>query len=183
LHNAQKRDSLAALTPTALQALWFDLGSDDGPKSYAAINSLVDHPNESIPLLRTELKRISPPSEQKMAHLIAELSSDEEKSSEKAFSDLDELGEVALPALRQAVDHPPSRKVRHSIEELIQYNMIEVLAPSPARRREMRGIEVLELTRTDEAKRVIEDLARGDPAARRTQLAKEALARISSGPR
>ena len=76
--------------------------------------------------------------------------------------DLQSLGELVEPALRQTLENKLSLEARHRIEQLLA-GLTEPVAP-PDRLRVFRALEVLEYLRTPEAVRALQELAKGAPA-------------------
>lgn len=165
-----------ALTRRELSGLWADLAGDDPEKGYAAVRSLAASPKTAVPYLRSAFTPARHVDEGQVARLIADLSGDEADKQKKALDDLDEVGEPALPQVRKALEGRPAAATQRRLRQLVDWNYRESTAPSPARLRELRALEALQLAGTPEAWKVVEELARGDPGARRTQLAKSALA-------
>lgn len=103
------------------------------------------------------LGRLSPAgsvSEQETTRLISDLDSNEFAVREQATRKLEELGELAEPALRRAIKKPPSLEVRRRSEAL--------LAKVPgARWRVVRAVAVLEHVERPEAHAFLESLAKG----------------------
>jgi hypothetical protein len=105
--------------------------------------------------------------------LVADLDGDDFSVREKASGELRNMQELAGPALRAALGGQPSAELRRRAEEL--------LAHVEGRADEQSGgrvLEVLERFGTPEAKRLLEELAAGDPGARQTQEASAALRRL-----
>ena len=87
-----------------------------------------------------------------------------------------------MPALRKALDGRPPLETRRRLEQLLEKQELGRWAPAPEGLRLGRALEVLERAATPEARRVLEALAAGAPAARLTQDARGALARLSRRP-
>jgi hypothetical protein len=97
---------------------------------------------------------------------------------------LEKLGDVARPALRRVLEGKPNLEVRRRVEALLK--KIEDGPPAAEEVGALRAVEVLEALGTAEARRLLEDLARGDKGARLTQEAGAALQRLGRrlvGPR
>jgi hypothetical protein len=89
---------------------------------------------------------------------------------------LEGLGELAEPALRQALAGDPPLDLRQRLERLLAL----AAKPSPAGQlRPLRAVEVLELIGSPAARQVVEALARGAPDARLTGAARSAALRLA----
>jgi hypothetical protein len=95
---------------------------------------------------------------------------------EKARRELAELGELAEPALRQALSDKPSLEARRRIQALLDNLRAPVTRPELLR--SLRAVAVLEDIASSETRRVLEQLARGTPEARLTREAKASLRRL-----
>lgn len=94
---------------------------------------------------------------------------------EAALASLTELGEVAEPALREALTRGPTLEARRRIEPLLEYRRL-LVNPSTLGRR--RGIHVLEKIGTAAARELLRTLAGGEPEVRSTRDAARALLRL-----
>jgi hypothetical protein len=99
---------------------------------------------------------------------------------EQAAQELDELAELAEPALRRGLAHQPTPEARRRIAHLLQKRANEF--PAPGQLRALRTIEVFERIGSSEAKKVLEQLASGASKARLTRDAKASLARLAKRP-
>jgi hypothetical protein len=107
------------------------------------------------------------------------LGDDEFAVREAASRDLAEGGEDVESALLKARAGQPSPEVARRIEALLA---ALGNAPPPDRRRELRGVWVLELIGTSAAEKILVELATGDPDARLTCEAKAARSRTALPP-
>ena len=115
----------------------------------------------------------------KLAQWLADLDSDAFDTRKKAEAEIEKLGEPARPTLEKVLASQPSVEVRRTAERLLAK-----LNPtgSPAQRRMLRAVEVLEHIATPEARAVLESLAKGAPEALLTREAKAALDRLARRP-
>jgi hypothetical protein len=151
---------------TEVEAAWADLDSTDAAKAYAAIWALTAAPQEALARLRGFLGQVARPDAAHIKRLIASLDDDSFGVREKATAELGGLGDLAVPALREALAANPSAELRRRAER--------ALAWPP---RQVRALEVLEHMDWLEARTALEPLAKGDPEARLTRDAKAALER------
>jgi hypothetical protein len=107
---------------------------------------------------------------------MTDLDSDQFAVRAKATTELEQWSELAEAALRKALADQPSLEVRRRVQLLLE--RLDGPITSPERLRAMRAVEVLEHIDTPEARRLLEQLARGAPAALLTKEAKASLGRL-----
>jgi hypothetical protein len=153
--------------------LWEDLGGD-AATAWRAVARLAEAPAEAAALLRG---RVRPVAADGLARLLADLDSKQFAARENAARELAELGRDVEPALREAMgDKGTSLEKRRRLERLLA----DAAGPFPAETlRALRAVAVLEHLATPAAREVLRSLAGGAPAARRTQEARAALARLA----
>jgi len=163
-----------------LERLWTDLAGEDAAKGHRAVWTLAAVPSKAVPFLKDHLHHVSSVDAKEVQRLIADLDSVQFATRAAAGKKLAALGEQAEPALRQALEGKPSLEVRKRLEALradaerAGHGMVrsaEVL-------RTLRAMRALEAIGTSEARQVLHPLAGGDPAARTTRCAQEALRRL-----
>jgi WD40 repeat protein len=159
-----------------LTALWDDLAAADAGKAYRATWRVTSDPAASVPFLA---KRLRPAKEDAalLAKLLAGLDSDEFAEREEATRRLKELGDLAGPALRAANEGVLSAEARQRVEDVL--HKLEGPVEAPQLARGLRGVEALEHVGSVEARRLLEELAAGAPAARLTREAKASLQRLA----
>ncbi len=170
---ASKHEPLAA---KELESLWTDLADADAAKAWQAVWRLSDAPNEVLPLLRDRLHAIRTISVDAMQKLAADLDAESFARREAAEKRLKELGRLAEPALRAALRAKPSLEQQRRIEELLSALPETPPPPSAEELRQLRALIVLERIGTPEARRVLEDVAKGPQSARLTRQALAVLA-------
>ncbi|HEV3259355.1 MAG TPA: hypothetical protein VG013_20990, partial [Gemmataceae bacterium] len=111
---------------------------------------------------------------------IAELDSRRFGVREKAAQELEKLGEMAAPALRQKLADQPSPEVRRRVKGLLE-RLAQGSLPCDQLRL-LRAVEVLEEISTSEARQLLETLARGAREARLTQEARASVERLTRRP-
>jgi hypothetical protein len=166
-----------ALTPSDLDACWSDLMSEDAAKAYDAVWHLIAAPEQAVPFLQKHLPPAPRPDEKRVQRLLADLNSDEFAVRQRATDELAALGETIAPALRQALAGKPELEVRRRAQQLLD----QTSDWNAERLRDHRAIQALEHIGTEPARALLEALAGGAPAARRTEEAKAALRRLT-GP-
>jgi hypothetical protein len=80
--------------------------------------------------------------------------------------------------LRKALEGEPSAEVRRQVTRLLE--QLSAHPPAPEVVRSIRAIEALERIGTPEARKLLEELAKGAPEAWRTREAGEAVARLKA---
>ena len=153
----------------------------DAVKAYRAEWELADQPAEAVALLRDRLKPVKAADAGTVRQLVAKLDASEFAEREKATEELQNLGCAAVPVLRQALKGEVSAEQRKRVEEVLA----AVTAPailSGDSLRQMRAVSVLERAATADARKLLSELAAGNPEARLTKEAAEAAVRMSRMP-
>jgi WD40 repeat protein len=166
------------LTSEETKQAWNDLSEADAAKGHRAIWSLIADPARALPLLRERLRPVSGVDPRRITHLIADLDSDDFTVREMSTRELRTLCELAEPALRAALKDKPSLELRRRGQGLLEE--IGNAIPSAESLRNLRAVAVLEYIANDEARQLLDALARGVAEARLTREAKESLARLCS---
>jgi WD40 repeat protein len=166
-----------ALTDQEAEALWADLAGNDAAAAYRAVGRLAESAGEAARVLK---ERVPPAAadERRVARLIKDLDSDEFAARQRAAAELEGFVELAVPALRKALDGKPSAEVRRQAEALLA----KVEAPTGEGLRRLRAVEALALAGGPEERKVLAALAAGAAEARVTREAREALRRLGEGP-
>jgi RNA polymerase sigma factor (sigma-70 family) len=160
-----------------LDALWADLAKPDGAAAFAATRKLLTDRAAAVELVKARVRPVPGADEDRVARLVVDLGS---KFAErrKAAAELEQLGELAVPQLKQALDGTPPLELRQRVEQLLAKATVPNLDGD--RLRDLRAVELLELAGTPEAKRVLEALANGAAGARLTREARAAANRMAS---
>jgi hypothetical protein len=168
--------AVGPLDAASLAERWKDLGSEDAARGQCAVGTLAAHPRQAVSFLATHLTPVRAADPKKVASLIADLGSATFKVREQAHTELEPLWETAAPAMRRALARQPSLEARRRLERLLD-NMSR--PQSPLRLRALRSLQALELIRTAEAGRILQDLAGGASDAWLTREAKAGVARVT----
>lgn len=173
-----KRWRVGPLSVAELNELWNQLGGEDASRAAQAIWRLEAGTGECVPFLREHLAPASPLTHGRLARLITDLEDDQFAVRERASNELDTLGALAEPALRELLAGDPSPEVKRRVESLLEKRATQTL--SRAEVQCLRAIEVLERVGTVDAMLVVESLSKGAPEARQTQEASRVLRRMAA---
>lgn len=169
----------ASLSAKDLEVLWADLAHADGSAAWRAIGTLAADSKDSLPFIRKHLLAVAPVDARAIAQFVTDLDSDQFATREKAAEQLEKLGELAEPALRDALRDKPPLERRQRIDRLLEKLAAQRDNPSPERLRMLRALEALEYMDTPAARRALEELAKGAPAADLTNETNAALKRLA----
>jgi WD40 repeat protein len=162
------------LEPAELEKLWDELANPEVARARQAVLALAGVPAQAGPLLLARLRPVPRVPAERLSRLIGDLDSDAFTARQAARSELADLGELAKPALRKALEGRPTAEVRRSIAGLLEQTQCK--APL------LRALEVLERIGTPGARQVLEALAEGAPEARLTQEARASRERLARRP-
>lgn len=161
-----------------IAAWWADLAQRDAARAYAGIWRLTEAPPaQVIGLLRDRVKPVVEADFKKVRQLIEDLDSDNFKVRDGADRQLEDLGNAAVPALREAQAKNLPLEVHHRLEKLLARAEGPVRSPEILQR--LRAIQVLERLDSPEARRLLVELAAGMPHADETRAARRALERLA----
>jgi hypothetical protein len=158
--------------------LWSELDSEDAAQADLALWTLTAVPGRSVPFLKDQLSAVprGPKLAEALDELIANLDSEEFTLRVKASAEVARFGTLAEPALKKALEAKPSLEVRRRIEALLELLNKNRWTGMPLQ--SWRALAVLERIGTDDARQLLERLAKGDPDARLSQEAVAALERL-----
>jgi hypothetical protein len=166
----------AGLAAVELADRWRDLAGADSGSANWALWKLALSPQESLPLLREQLRPAVLASAGLTMRAIADLNDDDFAVRQKATQDLEVVGEGARNALEKALLEPASLEAKRRIEALLA--RLDAGPPAAKLLRELRALEVLEAIGTPEARKIVETVARGAPGMRLTREAQGTLDRF-----
>jgi WD40 repeat protein len=165
------------LPPDDLKRQWTALASADGVQAYRALWKMVAGGPQSVPFLADRLRPVHGADEKRLTRLIADLDSARFEVRNRAFDDLRQFGELAEPALNEALKKKPSLEVRRRLETLLEELERRILSPDELH--VLRALEVLEHFNSPEAQKLLQVLAKGAPQARLTREAGASLDRLA----
>jgi WD40 repeat protein len=164
----------------ALLDCWQDLQSPDAAKAYRALWQMADQPTAAVKFLDKHLEPARPLDQDKLDQWLADLASPKFPVRDKAFKELEKLGELAEPALTEALADKPDLETRRRLELLL--DGLHHSAARPEKLRQIRAVELLEALGTRPARDLLARLATAHPAHRMTCEAREALERLQHRP-
>jgi len=149
------------LTAETLERSWADLAGEDAGKAYQALLVLASDPNRAVPFLGQHLKPVPSPDPKRIQQLVKDLESSQFAKRKAAEAELDKLADASAAVLRKAVQDPSSLEVRQRLEQILK----GLERYTPDKLRLIRSVEALEWMGTDDALRLITELADGAPDA------------------
>lgn len=177
----------ARLSKEEVDAHWKELAGKDAGAAYRSICVLASDPSRTLPLLGRRLLTVrgKGPTAGEIAKLIHDLDSDEWEERERATEQLARMGARTLPALKKALAVPPSLEARKRLERLVAATDPTNLPAEDLVT--LRGVQVIEYIGTEEARSLLERLARnpsgGPRLVEEASLAVRRLKGGSTGPR
>jgi hypothetical protein len=165
----------ARLGADELRSAWDDLGGD-AAKAYRAAGALAAGPEQAVPFLAERVRPAAAPDAKRVAKLLADLDDESFEARAQASRELEKLGGLAEPALRQALAGRPSAEAKRRLTDLLDKAV--GATPTSEELRAIRVVEALEQAGTAAARRLLTDLAGGVAEARLTREAKAALQRL-----
>jgi WD40 repeat protein len=170
-------DTKPARTADELAKAWAEIGSSDAKGAFAAVRAMIGAPEEGAAFLSKHLRPVVAPDPKRIDRLLTDLDDNQFEVRDKARKELEKLEETARPSLESALAKGrPSLEQRTRIEQLLA----QLDPRSPDRLRAWRAVEVLEHIATPEARRLLEELAAGAPAAQATREARAARDRFAA---
>jgi RNA polymerase sigma factor (sigma-70 family) len=161
--------------PRSNAALWQAFGADDATKAYQAMWTMIAEPSNALGVLRQHLTPTPPSDPGRIQQLIERLDGAQFKDRVAATKALEELQDLAEPALRRHLAAgKPSLEARNRIEEILR----KVKAPSGEQLRSLRAIQVLEQIGDRDAQEMLRVLGTGAPGSRVTEHAQAAWQRL-----
>jgi WD40 repeat protein len=165
--------------PAELDRAWADLASGDARIAYDALCFLAACPEAAPAYMASRMPPPGPVDAKRLARLLADLDSSSFKERAKATTELQRLGWLAEPALKNVLANNPTEEVRRRVQGLL-----DLLAPSArpsmdtTRLRHLRAIEVLEYIASPAAVAVLESWTRGSLDVELTNAARASLKRL-----
>ena len=166
-------------TPAALAVAWDALASGDAAAGFRAVRLLAHFPDAAVPLLRGKLPPTAGPAPAEVAALVVALDAPGFADRETAEHRLKGLGELAGPALRDALKTSPSAELKQRADRLLA--RLDAGKPGPDHLRAVRAVEAAEWMGTPAARDLLARWAGGADGAVLTREARAALGRAAAG--
>jgi hypothetical protein len=158
--------------------LWSELGLTEVPRAYQAMCRLTTAGGQLVPGLQQQVQPILE-LQTRIQQLLADLDARKYAVRRKAAVELEKLGELALPALEQALEGKPSVETRLRMEQLLRrLQRSDDDKDFSGRLQLLRSIEVLEHVGTPQARKLLARMADRLPAPWGQREAKAALERL-----
>ena len=126
--------------------------------------------------MKDKLRRAEPADAQRLRRLLSDLDSNDFAVRARAQANLEELGDLAEPALRKALADQPTLEFRRRVEQTLQALRGPVARPDLLR--PLRAVAVLEDIGLPMSSALLEELASGAAESRLTQEARASLERL-----
>jgi WD40 repeat protein len=159
-----------------LAKAWADLAGADAKRAFEGRGTLALSPQEAIAFMKDKLRRAEPADAQRLRRLLSDLDSNDFAVRARAQANLEELGDLAEPALRKALADQPTLEFRRRVEQTLQALRGPVARPDLLR--PLRAVAVLEDIGLPMSSALLEELASGAAESRLTQEARASLERL-----
>ncbi|MCI0639450.1 MAG: WD40 repeat domain-containing protein [Gemmataceae bacterium] len=170
----QATKSLAA---DELRRLWKEIAGDDAGLASQAISAFASQGNVAVSFFKDHLRPIPPANADILAKLIADLDSDQLVVRQQATVAIEKIGDVAEPALEEALRGKLRLETQRRIEKILEGWLIEQM-PGPNELQQLRALEALERIKNSDARSLVAALAKGAAGARLTREAERMLKRM-----
>jgi hypothetical protein len=160
--------------PPALsgEGVWESLGGE-ASQAFLTIRWLLAHPNESTDLLGRQLKPTPRWDTAPVERWLKDLADPKFTVRETASAELAKRADIIEDRLRKEIA-ASAGEARRRLKALVD----RLDKPTAEELRRSRALEVLEQIDSDDARRLLKDLAKGEPAARFTLEARDTLRRM-----
>jgi WD40 repeat protein len=176
--NAEGRLALKEITAETAAELWKDVSAEDGARAWQAVLTLAAAPKEAVPFVEKQLKPEAAPDAKAIDKLIAALDADGFQEREDATEALIRAGRAAEDAVKKALANKPSAEAKSRLEQVLA-KLTGSAGPNMEEVRAARAVEVLEKIGTPEARKVLEEVAKGADS-QLTAEARSGLARVKA---
>src|SRR5262249_29248586 len=142
-----------------------------------ALGRLVSSPEQAVSFLGKQLRAGKAPDATRVERLIRDLDDEQLAVRAQATKELEALGDLAAPALKEALAGKPSGEAKRRLGALLG-RLNEASLPAETVR-QIRAVEALESIGNPEARRLLDKFAAGPPETHLTQEAKASLGRLA----
>jgi dipeptidyl aminopeptidase/acylaminoacyl peptidase len=163
--------------PPSVEKLWNYLGDGKAAVAHAAVWTMIRTPMQSVPFLSEQMKAVVGVPKETIARLVGALDADQFAVREKAQRELERFGELAVPALRKAMEDGRDLEFQRRANQLLEKLVVEIVPSHQLRLG--RALTVLEQINTPPAHEVMERLAKGAEGAWLTEEARLSLRRLN----
>jgi dipeptidyl aminopeptidase/acylaminoacyl peptidase len=164
----------------SLDPLWDDLAGEDAARAYRAAATLAAVPDKAVPFLGQRLKSAKPLDAKRLHKLIADLDDELFETRENAEKELAATGKSAEPVLRAELEKRPPLEVEMRLKRILEAGGTGALTADQLRI--LRCVRVLEDIGSDEARRVLRELAKISSGTDLAREAESALERLAARP-
>jgi WD40 repeat protein len=170
----QTRLPALALSAADFAKLWKQLETDSPHESIWKLSAGA----KTVGFLRKRLQPVAAPAPGQVARWLMELNDDSFAVREKAMQALQQLEELAEPALRAYLRKKPPLEGRRRAARLLRALANQQASPTSEQLRTLRALEVLENIGTAESRALVAELARGAGEAWLTRETQATLQRL-----
>jgi WD40 repeat protein len=175
---AEGRPAAKEVTAETLPELWKDLSGDDAPRAWQAMLALAGAPKEALPFVKKQLEPSATPDAKQVARWLTDLDAEQFQDREKATEELVRAGKAAEDAVKKALANKPTAEARQRLEFILS-KLNGSQGPNLEEVRAARAVELLEKVGSAEARRILEEIAKGADG-RLTAEARAALGRLKA---
>jgi WD40 repeat protein len=182
---AARKQGHSDLSEAEQEALWQDLAAHEAARADRALGELAASPRLAVLLLARRLRPVARAEERLIRQWVEWLAHADRPTREAAEVELEALGEAAKPVMSRIRETTPSGELFGRAEQWLQDRAGFVKTPHVLR--DLRAVAVLERVTArpgddekesaQQAQRLLERLASGEPGAPLTRAARSALGR------
>ncbi len=172
-----------ALAKAELETAWSDLANNDYGKAETAFRKLAAAGNHALAFLQHQVRAVAVPALdwQRVEKLLRDLDDSSYPVRQKATLELGQYGELIRVPLEKYLAGKLSLEALRRAGKLL--DKVKEPPLTPDRLRSLEAIEILEILRTPEARRLLEELSRDSLIAQIRLAAQEALERVQRTPK
>jgi WD40 repeat protein len=163
-----------------LERAWETLTHPNAAEAYEGMIAFAGNPEQGASLLRRQLKPAAKFDSAALEKIFTGLESEMFAARDKAANDLERLGRGVLPAVQSRLAKTESLEVKRRLAIFLERHDSDTLTSDEVRA--VRAVEVLEHMASPEARKLLAELATGQPTAVLTIRAAAASTRLSGLP-
>ncbi len=170
------RPASAPLAEAERAREWELVGDADPEKAWPAMNKLAGSPAEAAELIRAHVRPVLKLSDKSLDRIFRNLDAEKFEDREAASRELDHIGSAAVPKVKARRAENVSAEVKVRLDAFLsEYDRSDL---SSRELRALRAVEILESVAPPAARKLLADLAGGEPTARLTREAAGAVDRL-----